>query len=219
MNDLRRAWQRLFRRYQSRHSRKSEPLREAATTPLPASIVRAKQRLVDREFCRSKTFQEMKTRTPMGLAHPALWLFKQRLQKEFHSQGIPMYAFEIYRTPERQEVLLTQGVTKAGPWRSPHQFGCAVDFIHCERLWDLTRDEWTAIGLIGKEVARKMSLKVTWGGDWSFYDPAHWELEGWRIVRDKAGRIVSRPEPRIREAQGFLPLSAAMRKRVDSLRD
>lgn len=37
--------------------------------------------------------------------------------------------FETYRTPFRQAHLLTQRVTKAGPWQSPHQFGLAADFV------------------------------------------------------------------------------------------
>lgn len=37
--------------------------------------------------------------------------------------------FEGYRTPVRQEYLLTIGkATKAGPWESAHQYGLAVDF-------------------------------------------------------------------------------------------
>lgn len=36
--------------------------------------------------------------------------------------------FEGYRSPERQRSL-GKGVTKAGAWLSPHQFGLAVDFV------------------------------------------------------------------------------------------
>lgn len=37
--------------------------------------------------------------------------------------------FETYRSPERQARMLAQGVSKAGPWQSAHQFGLAVDFV------------------------------------------------------------------------------------------
>ena len=49
------------------------------------------------------------------------------------------------------------------------------------------------IGGVGKEVARKMGLRVTWGGDFkSLYDPAHWELTDWRTVR-KPDPVGDRP--------------------------
>ena len=37
--------------------------------------------------------------------------------------------FETFRTPSRQNYLLTKGTTKARGWQSPHQFGFAVDFV------------------------------------------------------------------------------------------
>ena len=40
--------------------------------------------------------------------------------------------FEGLRSPDRQAYLLTEGTTKAGPWKSAHQYGLAVDFV-CRR--------------------------------------------------------------------------------------
>ena len=37
--------------------------------------------------------------------------------------------FETYRSPDRQTSMIAQGVSKAGPWQSAHQFGLAVDFV------------------------------------------------------------------------------------------
>lgn len=37
--------------------------------------------------------------------------------------------FEGFRSAARQTYLLTEGTTKAGPWKSAHQFGLAVDFV------------------------------------------------------------------------------------------
>ena len=37
--------------------------------------------------------------------------------------------FEGLRSPDRQAHLLTEGTTKAGPWKSAHQYGLAVDFV------------------------------------------------------------------------------------------
>lgn len=44
--------------------------------------------------------------------------------------------FETFRTPMRQlEILTTTKNTKAGPYRSAHQFGLAVDFVPFHAFW------------------------------------------------------------------------------------
>lgn len=71
--------------------------------------------------------------------------------------------FEGFRHPERQYHLLTvDKTTKAGPWKSAHQYGLAVDFAGHRvgpdgrekwtwdlptKAWDKLRDEATACGL------------------------------------------------------------------------
>lgn len=115
--------------------------------------------------------------------HPLIIDFYKALQKELQKRGYPFYAFYFYRSDALQARLKAQGVTKAGPGQSPHNHGCAVDVVHATRFWDLTRKEWAIIGAIGKEVARRRKIKLVWGGDWKFYDPAHWELENWREYR------------------------------------
>ncbi|QCS37219.1 hypothetical protein [Tortoise microvirus 70] len=59
----------------------------------------------------------------------------------------------------------------------------AVDIVHFGRYWDLSPKEWAVVGLIGKEVARRRNIKIVWGGDWRFWDPAHWELKDWKALR------------------------------------
>lgn len=99
-----------------------------------------------------------------------------------------MYPFYFVRTHDEQDRLYAKGVTKAKGGESPHNYGCAVDQVHYSRYWDLTKKEWAVIGLIGKEVARRRNIKIVWGGDWGFYDPAHWELRDWRHYRAAAKR-------------------------------
>lgn len=63
--------------------------------------------------------------------------FSQRLQdaiEECQCQGLPIYFFEGYRSPERQDWLFEQGrtrpgriVTKARAYQSWHQYGIAAD--------------------------------------------------------------------------------------------
>lgn len=129
----------------------------------------------------------------MEKCHPQLVEFYQAFHAALEKRAMPFVGFEFYREPERQEALKKSGVSNAGPMSSPHQWGMAVDVVHFERFWSLTKAEWAVIGLIGKEVARKRHIRVTWGGDFkSIYDPAHWELTDWRLYRDadKAYRIL-----------------------------
>jgi len=94
------------------------------------------------------------------------------------------FVTEFYRDNARQFQFKRDGFSKAGPGVLFYNFGLAVDIVHTGKLWDLSKPEWDIIGAIGKETARKMNLKVEWGGDWSFWDPAHWQIAGWRKVRD-----------------------------------
>jgi hypothetical protein len=102
----------------------------------------------------------------------------------------------MLRDEKRQNDLYEQGRSKAKGGNSPHQFGCAVDIVHATRYWQLSKKEWDIIGSIGKEIARKRHLKLDWGGDWDFYDPAHWQLKNWRIRKDepKIGRPIQGDE-------------------------
>jgi hypothetical protein len=112
-------------------------------------------------------------------AHPELQKWADAMIQECRQRQIPLYAFEILRTPERQRQLKIEGRTKAKPYESAHQFGYAIDLIHKSRLWSLEQSEWEIIGAIGKEIARKKNIRITWGGDWG-WDYAHWELTDWR---------------------------------------
>jgi hypothetical protein len=94
--------------------------------------------------------------------------------------NVPMYVHGAFRTQSEQDHLRKTGRSKAYYPRAPHCQGAAVDIVHGVHHWDLTKGEWDRIGILGKEVARKLGIEITWGGDWSFYDPAHWELKGWQ---------------------------------------
>jgi len=51
------------------------------------------------------------------------------LQFKVRGAHAEFHPFEGFRTPERQNYLLTvEKTTKAGPWESAHQYGLAVDF-------------------------------------------------------------------------------------------
>jgi peptidoglycan L-alanyl-D-glutamate endopeptidase CwlK len=106
-------------------------------------------------------------------------LLVYKLMRERH--GYEMVLLEGYRSPERQEQLLSRGpqVTRAGAWRSYHQFGLAADcaFFRGGRVVISEKDPWAARGyqLYG-EVAESVGLH--WGGRWrNLADLGHVELQ------------------------------------------
>lgn len=173
--------QRLVQRLLRRARPKARTLQEAQlTVRLPATHTQAAKSLVDLASFKNPKVLNRIDGPDTGGCHPDLIDFYKAFQKHLRQHGIPMIPTEFFRTPERQAELRAEGRSKAGPWQSPHQYGCALDLVGATRFWNLTRKEWEVIGTIGKEVARKRGLKMEWGGDWDFYDPAHWQLADWK---------------------------------------
>ncbi len=130
--------------------------------------------------------------------HPQIVEFWKAMHKECKARRIPIKAFEFLRTKERQDELYVKGHTKAKAGQSPHQYGLAVDIISATKAWNLSKKQWEIIGTIGKEIARKRNIKLTWGGDWDgndgrpdFWDPAHWQLSDWKKYQKAYNHCVS----------------------------
>ena len=189
--DLKRTLQRLIRRFQTKEARDCTPAplrnQNDVVKKLPKTYQEAAQSLTNWPVVRTVDHKNKKVKTSRENSHPDIVTFYRKFQAELENRGIPLYAFEFYRSNVRQDRLREMGVSKAAAEQSPHNWGCAVDMVHSTLYWDLTPKQWAVIGAIGKEVARKLKIKVVWGGDWKFYDPAHWELAHWRDLR-KASR-------------------------------
>lgn len=110
--------------------------------------------------------------------------FRRRLLVVFRvlaeEHGYEAALLEGFRDGERQAALAAAGarVTRAGAFRSYHQYGLAADvaFMRRGRIVISERDPWARRGyeLYG-EVARSVGL--TWGGSWrSLKDYGHVEL-------------------------------------------
>ncbi len=110
-----------------------------------------------------------------NFAQQLLLVFK--IMKEKH--GYDMAILEGYRSPERQNMLASQGpsVTNAKAFQSYHQFGLAADcaFLRNGKLVISEKDPWAMEGyrLYG-EVAE--SLGLHWGGRWKLMDFGHTEF-------------------------------------------
>lgn len=127
-------------------------------------------------------------------------LFAARMIEAFRRKGIPLYVHSAFRTEKQQTALVADGRSRARWPRAPHCIGEAVDIVHSRYHWELTKQEWSLLGKVGKDVAAAMRLDVKWGGDFhTFYDPAHWEILDWRArVR------VIEPTPPVRKTPRYI---------------
>lgn len=115
-------------------------------------------------------------------------LHAARLIEALRRKDCPFYVHSAFRTRDEQEALFNKGTTKARWPRAPHCQGAALDIVHGHYHWELSRSEWAFVGKLGKDLhyrlmqatPEKLRYGITWGGDWRFYDPAHWELTAWR---------------------------------------
>lgn len=141
------------------------------------------RRMVDRPFCFSEKYSEQQGRADRIGSQPAILEFERKLVKRLHKLGVPVFAHCVNRGSAEQNRLFREGRSKARAGESPHNYGAAADIVHGTMAWGLTRKQWAIIGHVGKELAASLGIDVTWGGDWKFYDPAHWELTDWRAIR------------------------------------
>lgn len=151
--------------------------------------------LENRAFLQSPDYRDQQLRADQVGAHPIIRefsrLFIRRMARRF---GVPMFAHNMVRDAATQRALYVQGVTKAPAGASPHNFGCAVDIVHSRLAWGLAEQSWTMLGHIGKELAHQNGWKLVWGGDWKFYDPAHWELADWRELKEPVFAKADHPD-------------------------
>ncbi|QCS37273.1 hypothetical protein [Tortoise microvirus 78] len=154
--------------------------------PEPLEVVdygTALRAIMDGGFLASRKYREQQLRADREGAHPVILDFERAFVRRLAKLGVPMFASEVLRAPERQNELHKAGNSKAKAGQSPHQYGMAVDLVHGVKGWGLDPRSWKMIGHVGKELARQNGWRLTWGGDWKFYDPAHWELANWKELK------------------------------------
>lgn len=96
------------------------------------------------------------------------------------TNGKPLFlCFETYRSPERQTQVFVQGTSKVGPWRSPHQWGFAADFVpyrNGEWTWEVPDDEWLYLRAAAHQFG--LATPIAW-------DRCHVEHPDWSYVRSR----------------------------------
>jgi len=145
--------------------------------------------MVNKDFMQNQRYQHQQTRADRVGAHPDIVEFERCFVRAMAKLGVPVFASEVMRSRDRQDDLYAAGTTKARAGQSPHQYGLAVDIIHSIKGWSLDRKQWQLMGHVGTEVAKMKGIPVgssiDWGGDWKFYDPAHWQLLAWRSFKEE----------------------------------
>lgn len=132
------------------------------------------------DFMTSDRYLRQHQRADWQQTDQRIQVFAARFIETFRKKQIPLYVHTAFRTKEEQQAKFNAGHSKVVWPRASHCQGKSVDIVHAAYHWNLTTDEWSLMGKVGKDLATRMGLKLTWGGDWSFYDPAHWELSDWR---------------------------------------
>ena len=194
-----RAFLGLLERHQDKPMGLSHPVHKLATlvadvkaslpppVPEPGSYSEALRGLVDKPFCGSGRYRSQQHRAVRLGADPDLLAFERAFVKRMRRLGVPMFSECVVRDQATQARLYVVGHSRATFGKSPHNFGMAADVVHGTRGRDLSRAAWDIIGHVGKECAYQVGVPMVWGGDWKVFDPAHWELMGWR------SRAIGRP--------------------------
>lgn len=139
--------------------------------------------IVDKAFLKTEKYQTQQWRADRTRTHPDILLFEMLLVRKLRKLGVPMFCHQAYRDHGHQNELFAAGKSRAKAGESPHNWGLAVDVVHGRLAWNMPKMSWDLIGHVGKEVAKQHGIAVEWGGDWSFWDPAHWELSDWKSLK------------------------------------
>jgi hypothetical protein len=111
-------------------------------------------------------------------APPELRRVVARAIERMRKAGFPCYVHTVWRSPQVQLQKFKQGRSKLRS--GAHNRSAAADVVHAHHHWDCAKPYWDFWGLCLQEAAQSEGVKINWGGDWSFYDPAHVELADWK---------------------------------------
>lgn len=144
--------------------------------------------LVDGKFLKSRKYSEQQWRGLRIGVNPVVIEFTRVFVARMRDNGIPVFPVIMLRSVAQQWKEYREGDSKARPDKAPHVWGCAVDIVHSTKAWALSPKQWEFFGHVGKELCTQRNLAMDWGGDWApirnnvGWDPAHWQLRGWRAV-------------------------------------
>lgn len=158
-------------------------------TPEDGPVWDAPLRLQAPGFFNCESYLRQSTRADWAYCDRRLMYWAALFVQNARKRGIPLYVHCALRDEAEQAKLKAQGHSKAVYPRSAHNIGEAVDIVHSVFHWNMTRDEWALLHVLGRltldrvnaQLPKPRKLSLTWGGDFkSLYDPAHWEISDYR---------------------------------------
>lgn len=155
----------------------------------PVDRWEAPKRLRAPNFMLTDAFLRQWDRADWQHADTRLMIWSAMLIEAARKRGIPLYVHCAFRTAAEQHQMVVRGVSRTSYPNSAHNIGEAVDIVHGVYHWEMTRQEWDLIGVLGQLCLDRFNagrpkdaqLHLTWGGKWrSPWDPAHWEIADYR---------------------------------------
>lgn len=157
----------------------------------PSDLWQAPERLRAPAFMKTNSYLGQWNRADWNYADPRLMVWAAMFQADAKKRGIPLYVHSCLRDKLTQNDLKAKGRSKASYPQSAHNIGEAVDIVHGTLHWDMSPQEWKTLYALGSltldrlnaTLKKENKLSLAWGGNWSFYDPAHWEVSDFRNRR------------------------------------
>lgn len=148
----------------------------------------APERLKAPGWLHSTNYVRQSERADWNHADPRLMRWAALVVELARKREIPLYVHCCLRDEAEQNRLAAAGNSKVRYPNSAHNIAEAVDIVHGVFHWDMTPQEWRLIHVLGllaldrinATLPKARKLALTWGGNWSFYDPAHWEISDYR---------------------------------------
>lgn len=83
-----------------------------------------------------------------------------------------------WRGEKEQNKAFKEGNSKLKFPQSKHNKmpAMAVDAVPFPKMWDASDSEWLLLSNHILSTAKKLGIKLTWGGSWKFVDKPHYEL-------------------------------------------
>lgn len=140
-------------------------------------------------FFTSLPYLRQSERADWQHANPVLTRWAALFVEYARKRNIPLYVHTAFRGRDDQERLVRSGVSLAPFPRSAHNIGEAVDIVHSAFHWQLSKQEWLLLSVLGfraldvinSTLRKEDRLSLSWGGHFrSLYDPAHWEITSYR---------------------------------------
>lgn len=208
--------QSIYRAAQAENPDAAQSADRVFDIPDPGPGFMAPARLQAPQHMKSESYMGQIRRADWSHTDPRLIVWAATFQRLAAKRGVPLYVHCALRPKSVQDQLLKQGRTKAAYPRSAHNIGEAVDIVHGTFHWQMNEQEWQYIAVLGRlaldrvnaRLKKANKLALSWGGDWSFYDPAHWEISDYRSrirsLKEPAQKRPITPLEALRDAETFL---------------